>query len=80
MLGRILFLFVLAPIGAAVWVAMLLLLGVKPHYVFAPGFFVKSLLHAPNAAGVIVTVGIWWAIFAALGLLWERHREQRDRR
>jgi len=73
-LGRAVFLFVLAPIGAAVFVAALLLFGVKPHYVFAPGFFVKSLLHAPNAVGVIVTVGLWWAIFAALGLWWERRR------
>jgi hypothetical protein len=73
-LGRIIFLFVLAPIGAAVFVGTLLLLGVKAHYVFALGFAVKSFLHAPNAVGVIVTVGFWWAIFAALGLWWERRR------
>jgi hypothetical protein len=45
----------------------------------APGWAVKSFLevcgiHAPNAVGVASTVALWWLLFAALGLAWERRR------
>ena len=74
---RVIFLVVLAPIGAAVIVGTLLLFGVNPHRVFFAGFAVKSWLealgfHAPNAIGVLTTVFLWWAVIAAVGLAWER--------
>jgi hypothetical protein len=72
---RAVFLFVLAPIGAAVIVGALLLLGVDPRRVFYIGFAVKSWLHAPNAVGVLTTVFFWWVVIVALGLVWERRRK-----
>jgi hypothetical protein len=74
---RAIFLVVLAPIGAAVVVGTLLLLGVDPHTVFLPGHIVKSWLHAPNAIGVLTTVFLWWAVIVAAGLAWERRRRRR---
>ena len=76
---RLIFLVVLAPIGAAVTVGTLLLLGVNPHTVFLPGLIVKSWLeafgfHAPNAVGVLSTVFLWWAVIVAAGLAWDRRR------
>lgn len=73
------FLLVLAPIGAVVLVSALLLFGVGPRVVFAPGRGVKSLIemggfHVPNAVGVVSTVICFWVIIAAAGLLWERRR------
>jgi hypothetical protein len=80
--GRVLTLialFVIAPIGAAVVISVLLLFGVTPHLVFLPGFVVRSKLaalgvHAPNAVGVLVTVAVWWAIivivWVAVRRLW----------
>jgi hypothetical protein len=74
-------LFVIAPIGAAVIISVLLLFGVTPHLVFLPGFAVRSRLatlgfHAPNAVGVLVTLVIWWAIIVIVWLvvrrLWRR--------
>ena len=70
------FILVVAPIGAAVIVAVLLLFGATPHTVFAPGFAVRGFLQAhgvraPNAVGVLTTVGVWWAVIVALGLIWE---------
>lgn len=57
-------LFVIAPIGAAVIISVLLLFGVTPHLVFLPGFAVRNALglHTPNAVGVLVTLIAWWAI------------------
>lgn len=79
---RIIFLVVLAPIGAAVTVGALLLFGVGPHVVFFPGLLVKSWLkalgfHAPNAVGVLTTVFVWWVVIVAVGLAWERRRRRR---
>jgi hypothetical protein len=73
------FLIVLAPIGAAVLVAALLLFGVEPRLVFAPGRAVKSFFevcgfHPANRVAVASTVAFWWAAFAAVGLAWERRR------
>jgi hypothetical protein len=73
------FLLILAPIGAAVMVGALLLFGVTPRVVFAPGFAVKSFLelcglHVANRVGVASTVALWWAVFVAIGLTWERRR------
>jgi hypothetical protein len=76
-------LLVLAPLLAAVLIAMLLLVGVEPHSVFLPGHFVKARfeavgVHAPNAVGVLTTVAVWWAIIVSawlvLRLLWRRGR------
>lgn len=63
-------LFVVAPIGAAVIISVLLLFGVTPHLVFLPGFAVRKALgfHTPNAVGVLVTVAAWWAIIVAIWL------------
>ena len=73
------FLLVLAPVGAAVVVAVQLLFGVPPQSVFVPGFAVRSLieaggLHVANRVAVASTVIFWWAIIALLGWLWERRR------
>lgn len=70
---------VVAPIGAAVIVAALLLFGLKPHTVFAAGHAVLGFLRthgirAPNAIGVLTTVGLWWLIIVAAGFAWERFR------
>lgn len=76
-------LLVLAPLFAVVLIASLLLLGVEPHSVFLPGFFVRSRLaafgvNAPNAVGVLTTVVCWWAIIVLVWLvlrrLWRRGR------
>lgn len=79
------FLFILAPIAAVVVVSALLLFGVHPRVVFAPGTAMRSLLqaggfHVPTRIAVAVTVGLWWALFAALGLAWERRRVRRHER
>lgn len=78
---RVIFLVVVAPIGAVVTVAALLLFGVEPHSVFWFGFVVKSWLRAlglpaPNAVGVLSTVFLWWVVIAVLGLGWERLRRR----
>ncbi|HSY48419.1 MAG TPA: hypothetical protein VLC46_06390 [Thermoanaerobaculia bacterium] len=70
-------LLVVAPIGAAVIIAAMLLFGVTPHLVFLPGFFVKARLealgiHAPNAVGVLTTVAVWWAIIVLVWLTLRR--------
>ena len=79
---RLVFLFILAPIGAAVTVSALLLFGVEAHLVFYAGFAFKSWLKAvgisaPNAVGVLATVFIWWMVIVAIGLMWERARRSR---
>jgi hypothetical protein len=74
-------LLVVAPVGAAVVIAALLLFGVTPHWVFLPGLFVRSRLaalglHLPNAVAILSTVAVWWAIIVlvwlALRRLWRR--------
>ena len=82
MLGRSIFVLVLAPIAAAVTIGTLLLLGVSPHAVFFAGHLVKSWLkavgvNAPNAVDVVSTVVCCWAVIVALGLAWERRRQPR---
>jgi hypothetical protein len=66
-------LLVVAPIGSAVLISVLLLFGVTPHLVFLPGFAVRSKLaelgvHTPNAVGVLVTLVVWWAIIVIVWL------------
>lgn len=66
-------LLVVAPIGAVVIISALLLLGVDPHAVFLPGFFVKSRLdalglHAPNRVAVLSTAFGWWVIIVSVWL------------
>ncbi len=78
----LIFVLVVAPIGAAVIVSALLLFGVAPGIVFSPGWAVLSLLrksgvHAPNAVGVLTTVGSWWLLIVAAGAVWERSRRRR---
>jgi hypothetical protein len=73
---RAVFVFVLAPVAAAVVVSVLLLFGVPAHVVFFAGFALKSWLNAPNAVGVVATVFIWWVVIVAIGLLWERRRRR----
>lgn len=70
---RVVALFVVAPIGAAVVISALLLFGVTPHLVFLPGFFVKARIealgfHAPNAVGVLTMLVFWWAIIVLVWL------------
>jgi len=70
-------LFVIAPIGAAVVISVLLLFGVTPRVVFLPGFLVRTNLatlgfHAPNAVGVLVTVIAWWVMFVVVWLVVRR--------
>jgi uncharacterized membrane protein YhaH (DUF805 family) len=69
-----LFVLVVAPIGAVVVVMALLLFGATPHTVFAPGFALKRMLHAPNGIGVAATVGMWWLVIVAVGLTVSRLR------
>ena len=71
------FLVVLAPIGAVVIVSALLLFGVHPQVVFAPGRGIKSLLedfgfHPAKSVAVASTVFLWWLLFATIGLVRER--------
>jgi hypothetical protein len=66
-------LLLLAPTLAAVIIGTLLLLGVKPHLVFLPGFVVLSTLktfgfRAPNAVGVLSTLILWWGIVIVIWL------------
>ena len=70
------YIFILAPIGAVVAICAMLLFGVKPHSVFAPGFAIKAALgaHLPNGIGVVATVAVWWAAIVIVGLIWERLR------
>lgn len=70
---KVVALFVIAPIGAAVVISALLLFGVTPHLVFLPGFFVRAKMdalgfHAPNAVGVLTTLVVWWAIIVLVWL------------
>lgn len=70
-------LLVVAPIGAAVVISVLLLFGVTPHLVFLPGFAVRSKLaalgfHAPNAVGVLVTLVAWWTVIVIVWLIVRR--------
>jgi len=70
-------LFVVAPIGAAVVISVLLLFGATPHLVFLPGFAVRARLaslgiHAPNAIGVLATLAVWWAIIVVAWLIVRR--------
>jgi hypothetical protein len=74
-------LLVVAPIGAAVVISVLLLFGVTPHLVFLPGFAVRTKLaalgfHAPNAVGVLVTVAAWWAVIVIVWLIVRRMRRK----
>ena len=71
------FAIVLAPIGAIVVIAALLLFGVTPSVVFAPGRAIKSLLetygfHVANRVAVAGTGAFFWAAIVAIGLVWER--------
>lgn len=73
----LIFVLVLAPMGAAVVVGALLLFGVRPHLVFAAGHAVMALLKgcgvsAPNSVGVVSTVAFWWLVFVTAGVVWER--------
>ncbi len=75
------FLLVLAPLGAVVLISALLLFGVEPSLVFAPGRAVKGLLevcgfHVANRVAVASTAAFWWALIAAAGWAWERRRKQ----
>jgi hypothetical protein len=77
-----LFVLVVAPLGAAVVIAALLLFGVEPRLVFAPGHAVRAFLaargvHAPNTVGVLTTVAVFWAIITLLGLAWSRWRKSK---
>jgi len=70
-------LFVVAPIGAAVVISVLLLFGATPHVVFLPGFVVRAKLaalgfHTPNAVGVLVTLIAWWVIFVIVWVVVRR--------
>ncbi|HEY0788652.1 MAG TPA: hypothetical protein VGE86_08400 [Thermoanaerobaculia bacterium] len=77
----VIFLAVVAPIGAAVVVLALLLFGADPHSVFIAGHAAKWGLQrlglpAPNAVGVLATLFVWWGIIVVIGLAWERARRR----
>jgi len=77
----VLFVTVVAPLGAAVIVAALLLFGMHPRAVFAPGWALLSFLqsrhvHAPNAVGVAATTALWWLLIVVLGVAWDRRRSR----
>jgi hypothetical protein len=73
------YVFVLAPVGAAVAIGAMLLFGVKPHTVFAPGFAIQALLHVPNRVAVVGTVATWWVAIVIVGLFWEGRRRRAAR-
>jgi len=62
----------LAGVLTVVLIATLLLVGVNPHSVFAPGFVVRSWLaqigiQAHNRVGVLTTVALYWL---AIVVIW----------
>jgi hypothetical protein len=62
---------------AAVWIAILLLIGVEPHLVFLPGHALKSAFAAfgipvHNRVGVLATVFFWWLVLIAVAWLVRR--------
>jgi hypothetical protein len=68
----LLFLLVVAPIGAMVLIVALMAFGVPPRLVFAPGFAVIALLHraglpAPRPLGVLATGAAWWLLVVIAG-------------
>ncbi len=70
-------LLVVAPVGAAVIIAALLLFGVDAHLVFLPGHFVIGRLqaigfHPANRVGVLTTVALWWAIIVTVWIALRR--------
>ena len=70
-------LLLVAPVGAAVIISALLLFGVDPHFVFLPGFVVKSRLeafgfHVANRVAVLSTVVLWWGIIVSVWLALRR--------
>ncbi len=78
-LRRVVVVFVLAPVAAAALIALLLLVGVKPHLVFLPGFAVRHALesagiHTHNRVGVLVTVAFWWLMIMIVSLVVQRYR------
>jgi hypothetical protein len=79
---RWIFILVVAPIGAVVVISALLLFGVKPPIVFAPGRAVKALLeacglHPANRVAVVSTAIAWWAVIVAAGLAITRSSRRR---
>ena len=73
------FLLVLAPIAAVVVLSALLLFGVPPPLVFAPGRAIKSLLelcglHPANRVAVASTGLLFWAVIAVIGWAWDQRR------
>lgn len=76
---RWIFILIVAPIGAVVLISALLLFGVKPPIVFAPGRGVKALLeacglHPANGVAVASTAIAYWAVIIAVGLALTRRR------
>lgn len=74
-------LLIVAPIGAAVILTVLLVFGVQPQLVFLPGHALKSWLeahghHVHNRVAVLTTAFVWWliivAVWLALRRLWRR--------
>ena len=66
------FVLVLAPVASVVIVSALLLFGVPPPVVFAPGRALRSMTGGPNAIAVATTVLIVWLIVVAIGVVWDR--------
>jgi hypothetical protein len=72
----VIFMVVVAPVGAAVLITAVLLAGAPARLVFAPGHALMAVLdargvHPPNAVGVVSTVALWWLAIVALGAAWE---------
>jgi hypothetical protein len=69
--------YVVAPLLSVVLIAALLLVGVRPHWVFLPGHTLKAGFGAlgltvPNAVGVVGTVITWWALILFVWLVLRR--------
>jgi len=83
-LRQLLTLAVIASLAAFLLIVGLLLIGVKPHLVFLPGFALRSILatigiHTHNRVGVIATGAFWWAIVVVACAVALHHRRRRGR-
>ena len=68
------YLIVIAPAATIVIISALLLFGVRPSLVFAPGLAMRALIHGPRAVAVAGTAFVYWLVLALIGFIRERYR------